>query len=66
MKLSDVKTLRDLCSSMFVLNFEPEHNKKKKSMLKLQKSEEVSFHINMCRILKKDIYITVIIKILVE
>jgi hypothetical protein len=31
MKLSDVKTFRDLCSSMFVLNFEPEHNKKKKA-----------------------------------
>jgi len=31
MKLSDVKTFRDLCSSMFVLNFEPENNKKKKS-----------------------------------
>ena len=30
MKLSDVKTFRDLCSSMFVLNFEAEKKAKKK------------------------------------
>ena len=34
MKLSDVKTFRDLCSSMFVLNFEPENNKKKSTRAK--------------------------------
>ena len=30
MKLSDVKTFRDLCSSMFVLNFDPEDKSKPK------------------------------------
>jgi len=30
MKLSDVKTFRDLCSSMFVLRFEPEDKPKRK------------------------------------
>ena len=30
MKLSDVKTFRDFCSSMFVLDFEPEKKAKKK------------------------------------
>ena len=30
MKLSDVKTFRDLCSSIFVLEFEPEDKPKRK------------------------------------
>ena len=30
MKLSDVKTFRDLCASFFVLNFEPEDEPEKK------------------------------------
>tara|TARA_X000001382_G_scaffold121135_2_gene103198 strand:- start:3225 stop:3389 length:165 start_codon:yes stop_codon:yes gene_type:complete len=30
MKLSDVKTFRDLCASIFVLEFEPEDKPKKK------------------------------------
>ncbi len=30
MKLSDVKTFRDLCASFFVLHFEPEDKPKKK------------------------------------
>ena len=37
MKLSDVKTFRDLCSSMFVLNFEPENNKKNKKSTRAKK-----------------------------
>jgi hypothetical protein len=30
MKQSDIKNFRDLCSSIFVLNFEPEEKPKKK------------------------------------
>ena len=30
MKLSDVKTFRDLCASFFVLNFDPEVKSKRK------------------------------------
>ena len=30
MKLSDVKTFRDLCASFFVLNFEPEDPPKRR------------------------------------
>tara|TARA_R110002020_G_scaffold48664_2_gene138603 strand:+ start:29480 stop:29656 length:177 start_codon:yes stop_codon:yes gene_type:complete len=29
MKLSDVKTFRDLCTSFFILNFEPEKKRKR-------------------------------------
>ena len=33
MKLSDVKTFRDLCTSLFVLEFEPERKTKSRAQL---------------------------------